>query len=65
MAENKGQNYLHGAAILTAGVLIMKVLGFLYKMPVANIIGPDGYSMFLQRLINAYAEAARSSLRRG
>ena len=48
MAENKGQNYLHGAAILTAGVLIMKILGFLYKMPVANIIGPDGYSMFMQ-----------------
>ena len=48
MAENKGQNYLHGAAILTLGVIIMKILGFLYKMPVANIIGPDGYSMFMQ-----------------
>ena len=49
MAEHhKGQNYLHGAAILTAGVIIMKILGFLYKMPVANIIGPDGYSMFMQ-----------------
>ncbi len=48
MAEQKGQNYLHGAAILTLGVIIMKILGFLYKMPVANIIGPDGYSMFMQ-----------------
>ena len=48
MAEHKGQNYLHGAAILTLGVIIMKILGFLYKMPVANIIGPDGYSMFMQ-----------------
>ena len=26
----------------------MKILGFLYKMPIANIIGPDGYSMFMQ-----------------
>ena len=48
MAEGKSQNYLHGAAILTLGVIIMKILGFLYKMPVANIIGPDGYSMFMQ-----------------
>ncbi len=48
MSENKGQNYLHGAAILTLGVIIMKILGFFYKMPVANIIGPDGYSMFMQ-----------------
>ncbi len=47
MEENKGQNYLHGAAILTAGVLIMKILGFIYKVPIANIIGDDGYSMFL------------------
>ena len=46
--ERKGQNYLHGAAILTLGVIIMKILGFLYKMPIANVIGPDGYSMFMQ-----------------
>lgn len=47
MAEKKGQNYLHGAAILTAGVIIMKILGALYKVPLGNIIGDDGYSMFL------------------
>ncbi len=47
MGEKKGQNYLHGAAILTAGVIVMKLLGFLYKMPIGNIIGDDGYSMFL------------------
>lgn len=47
MAENKSQNYLHGAAILAVGVVIMKILGFLYKMPIGNIIGDDGYSMFL------------------
>ena len=47
MTEHKGQNYLHGAAILTAGVIIMKILGFLYKMPIGNIIDDDGYSMFI------------------
>ena len=47
MPEKKGQNYMHGAAILTAGVVIMKILGAIYKIPIANIIGDDGYSMFI------------------
>jgi len=47
MAKSKEQNYMYGAAILTAGVVIMKVLGALYKIPISNIIGDDGYSMFL------------------
>lgn len=47
MAEQKGQNYLHGAAILTAGVVIMKILGFIYKVPIGNIIGSDGYASFI------------------
>ena len=28
MSKTKGQNYMHGAAILTVGVIIMKILGF-------------------------------------
>ena len=47
MAEHKGQNYLHGAAILTVGVIIMKLLGFIYKIPLGNILGDEGYSMFI------------------
>ena len=47
MAKKKGQNYLHGAAILTAGVIIMKILGFFYKIPLGNILGDEGYSMFM------------------
>ncbi len=47
MQEAKGQNYMHGAAILTAGVIIMKILGFIYKVPIGNVLGDDGYSMFL------------------
>ena len=47
MAKTKGQNYMHGAAILTVGVIIMKILGFFYKIPLGNILGDEGYSMFL------------------
>ena len=46
MAGKKGQNYLHGAAILTVGVVIMKILGFIYKIPLGNILGDEGFSMF-------------------
>ncbi len=46
MGKKKGQNYLHGAAILTAGVIIMKILGFFYKIPLGNLLGDRGYSMF-------------------
>ena len=47
MSKNKGQNYMHGAAILTVGVVIMKILGFIYKIPLGNILGDEGYSMFM------------------
>ena len=33
LSEPKKQNYLPGAAILAAGVVIMKILGFIYKVP--------------------------------
>lgn len=41
------QNYMHGAAILTIGVVIMKILGAIYKIPLGNILGDEGYSMFI------------------
>ena len=47
MANTKGQNYMHGAAILTVGVIIMKLLGAVYKIPLGNILGDEGYSMFI------------------
>lgn len=47
MAKTKGQNYMHGAAILTVGVIIMKILGFFYKIPLGNVLGDEGYSMFM------------------
>ena len=47
MVDKRRQNYLHGAAILTIGVVIMKILGFFYKIPLGNILGDEGYSMFM------------------
>ena len=47
MAKTKGQNYMHGAAILAVGVVLMKILGFFYKIPLGNILGDEGYSMFI------------------
>jgi len=46
LGKAKEQNYLHGAAILTAGVIIIKILGAIYKIPLANILGDDGYAYF-------------------
>ena len=47
MTGSRKQNYMHGAAILTVGVIIMKVLGAIYKIPLGNILGDEGYSMFM------------------
>lgn len=46
-AATKRQNFIHGAAILTVGVVIMKILGALYKVPLGNILGDYGYGIFL------------------
>lgn len=46
MQEKKDQNYLHGAAILTATVVIIKILGAVFKVVLGNIIGDEGYGHF-------------------
>ena len=46
MAEAKKQSFLHGAAILAAGVVVMKILGAIYKIPLNNILGDTGYGYF-------------------
>ena len=46
MSDNKKQNYLHGAAILTFGVVIIKILGAIYKIPMGNILGDEGFGIF-------------------
>ena len=49
MAEAKRQNYLHGAAIMTAGVIVVKVLGALFKIPLGSmkLLGDEGFSNFM------------------
>ena len=46
MSEPQKQNFLHGAAILAFGVVIMKILGAIYKIPLRNILGDTGYGYF-------------------
>lgn len=46
MQSSQKQNFLHGAAILTLGVIIMKLLGAIYKIPLSNILGDTGYGYF-------------------
>jgi stage V sporulation protein B len=46
LEQPKEQNYLHGAVILTLGVIITKILGAIYKIPLGNILGDDGYAYF-------------------
>lgn len=46
MTEKKGQNFLHGAAIYTIGIIVIKILGAVYKIPLGNILGDDGFNHF-------------------
>ena len=46
MAEKKGQNFLHGAAIYTVGIILVKILGAVYKIPLGNILGRAGFTHF-------------------
>ena len=46
MSEKKGQNFLHGAAIYTVGIIVIKILGAIYKIPLGNILGDDGFNHF-------------------
>ena len=47
MSESqKKQNFLHGATILVAATIIVKVIGAVYKIPLQAILGKIGYSYF-------------------
>ena len=45
-SQQKERGYLHGAAILATAVAIVKLLGALYRIPLGNILGADGFSTF-------------------
>lgn len=44
----KKQNFLQGAGILAISVAVVKVISALYKIPLNNVIGSEGYAYFLQ-----------------
>lgn len=46
MSGNTKKNFLGGAMILTAALLIVKVIGFIYKIPLMNMLGGDGYGYY-------------------
>ncbi len=50
MAEAKKQSFFGGAAVLAAGVIVVKIIGAIYKIPLNNILGPEGAADFY----NAY-----------
>ena len=42
----KQNTFFGGAAILAAGILVVKLIGMFYKIPLANIIGEQGNADF-------------------
>ena len=44
MAQDKKQSFMKGAAILSASTLLVKLLGLLFSIPLANFIDPEGMS---------------------
>ncbi|NLT40386.1 MAG: polysaccharide biosynthesis protein [Clostridiales bacterium] len=45
-ASNK-QSFLHGAVILAAATALIKVIGAIFKIPLVNILGAEGFSNFI------------------
>ena len=39
----KKQSFLQGTAILALGTILVKLMGFLFKTPLNNIIGSTGF----------------------
>ena len=46
MATEKKQSFLGGAAILAAGIVIVKIIGAVFKIPLLNILGETGAADF-------------------
>ena len=42
----KKQSFLHGATLLAAATVIVKIIGAVYKIPLQAILGKIGYSYF-------------------
>ena len=44
----KKQSFFGGAAVLAAGIIIVKLIGALFKIPLANVLGETGNGIFNQ-----------------
>ena len=42
----KKQTFLQGTAVLAMATVLVKLMGFLFKVPLNNIIGEDGFGYF-------------------
>ena len=51
--QEKKQSFLGGAAILASAVVIVKLIGAFYKLPLNNILGSTGKTYF-QTAYNIY-----------
>lgn len=47
MKNNQRQSVLAGAGVMGISLIIVKLLGALYKIPLNNLIGSEGYTYFL------------------
>lgn len=46
MANKKSNSFFGGAAILAAGIIMVKIISAVYKIPLVNILGSKGYADF-------------------
>ncbi len=46
MSDKTKKNFLGGAMILTAALALVKVIGFIYKIPMMNLIGGQGWGYY-------------------
>ena len=46
MGKYKQQSFLHGATILVAATVLVKIIGAIYKIPLGNMIGTVGMRYF-------------------
>ena len=46
MAERKKQSLLTGAGVLAIATILVKLIGAVFKIPINNLLGTEGYGYF-------------------
>jgi len=46
LGQNKGQTFMHGALILVLSNILVKVIGALFKIPLARLLNEEGMAIF-------------------